>query len=36
MPYVGRDLDIGARKLVQVSGSSPATSYTLQSSSVNP
>lgn len=35
MPYVGRDLDIGTRKLIQVSGSSPATSYTLQSSSVD-
>jgi hypothetical protein len=35
MPYVGSDLDIGARKLIQVSGSSPATSYTLQSSSVD-
>ena len=35
MPYVGRDLDIGARKLIQVSGSSPATSYTLQRNSQN-
>ena len=35
MPYIGRDLDIGARKIISVSGSSPATSYTLQSSSVN-
>ena len=35
MPYIGRNLDIGDRKLISVSGSSPATSYTLQSSSVN-
>jgi len=35
MPYVGRDLDIGARKILSVSGSSPATSYTLQYDSTN-
>ena len=35
MPYVGRDLDIGSRKILAVSGSSPATSYTLQYSSTN-
>ena len=35
MPYVGRDLQIGDRKLLTVSGSTPATSYTLQNNSVN-
>ena len=30
MPYVGRDLDIGSRKILSLSGSTPATSYTLQ------
>ena len=30
MPYVGRDLDIGSRKILSLSGSPPATSYTLQ------
>ena len=31
MPYVGRDLSIGDRKILSVSGSTPATSYTLAS-----
>ena len=35
MPYIGRDLDIGSRKILAVSGSTPATSYTLQYNSVN-
>ena len=35
MPYVGRDLSIGDRKILSVSGSTPATSYTLQNNSVN-
>ena len=30
MPYIGRDLDIGSRKILSLSGSTPATSYTLQ------
>ena len=33
MPYVGRDLDIGSRKILSLSGSTPATAYTLQSNS---
>ena len=35
MPYIGRGLDIGSRKILAVSGSTPATSYTLQYNSVN-
>jgi len=35
MPYIGRDLDIGSRKILSVSGSTPATTYTLQYDSVN-
>ena len=35
MPYIGRGLDIGSRKILAVSGSTPATSYTLQYDSVN-
>ena len=35
MPYIGRDLSIGDRKILTVSGSTPATSYTLQSDSIN-
>ena len=35
MPYVGRDLSIGDRKILSVSGSTPATSYTLQNASVD-
>ena len=35
MPYIGRNLDIGSRKILAVSGSTPATSYTLQYDSVN-
>ena len=30
MPYLGRDLDIGSRKILSLSGSTPAPSYTLQ------
>ena len=30
MAYIGRDLNIGDRKILSVTGSSPATSYTLQ------
>ena len=35
MPYVGRDLNIGDRKILSVSGSTPATTYTLQNASVD-
>ena len=35
MPYIGRDLDIGSRKILSLSGSSPATSYTLQYNSAD-
>ena len=35
MPYIGRGLDIGSRKILAVSGSTPATSYTLQYDSAN-
>jgi hypothetical protein len=35
MPYVGRDLSIGDRKILSVSGSTPATTYTLQNASVD-
>lgn len=35
MSYIGRDLNIGDRKILSVSGSTPATSYTLQHNSVN-
>ena len=35
MPYIGRNLDIGSRKILSVSGSTPATSYTLQYDSAN-
>ena len=35
MPYVGRDLSIGDRKILSVSGSTPATSFTLQNASVD-
>jgi hypothetical protein len=35
MPYIGRNLDIGSRKILAVSGSTPATSYTLQYDSVD-
>ena len=35
MPYIGRGLDIGSRKILAVSGSTPATSYTLQYDSTN-
>ena len=35
MSYVGRDLNIGDRRILSVSGSTPATSYTLQHNSVN-
>ena len=30
MPSIGRELDIGSRKILSLSGSTPATSYTLQ------
>ncbi len=35
MPYVGRDLSIGDRKILTPTGSTPATTYTLQNSSVD-
>lgn len=35
MSYIGRDLNIGDRRILSVSGSTPATSYTLQHNSVN-
>jgi hypothetical protein len=35
MPYIGRDLDIGSRKILSLSGSTPATSYTLQYNSAD-
>ena len=35
MAYIGRDLNIGDRKILSVTGSSPATSYTLQYNSQN-
>ena len=35
MSYIGRDLNIGDRKILSVTGSSPATSYTLQHNSQN-
>ena len=35
MPYIGRNLDIGSRKILSLSGSTPATSYTLQYDSAN-
>jgi len=33
MPYVGRDLSIGDRKILTPTGSTPATTYTLQNNS---
>jgi hypothetical protein len=35
MPYVGRDLSIGDRKILTPTGSTPATTYTLQNASVD-
>ena len=35
MSYIGRNLNIGDRRILSVSGSTPATSYTLQHNSVN-
>ena len=35
MSYIGRDLNIGDRRILSVSGSTPATSYTLQHNSAN-
>jgi hypothetical protein len=35
MSYIGRNLNIGDRKILSVTGSSPATSYTLQHNSQN-
>ena len=35
MPYIGRNLDIGSRKILSLSGSTPATSYTLQYNSAD-
>ena len=35
MAYIGRTPNIGDRKILSVTGSSPATSYTLQHNSVN-
>lgn len=35
MPYVGRDLNIGDRKILTPTGSTPATTYTLQNASVD-
>ena len=35
MPYVGRDLSIGDRKILTPTGTTPATSFTLQNASVN-
>ena len=35
MPYVGRDLQIGDRKILTPTGSTPATSFVLQNNSVN-
>ena len=35
MPYIGRNLNIGDRSLLTLSGSTPATRYTLQKNSQN-
>ena len=35
MPYVGRDLSIGDRKILTPTGTTPATTYTLQNASVD-
>jgi len=35
MAYIGRNLNIGDRKILSVTGSSPATSYVLQHNSQN-
>jgi hypothetical protein len=35
MPYVGRDLSIGDRRILTPTGTTPATSFTLQNASVN-
>ena len=35
MPYVGRDLSIGDRKILTPTGSTPATTYVLQNNSEN-
>lgn len=35
MSYIGRQLNIGDRRILSVSGSTPATSYTLQYNSAN-
>ena len=35
MPYVGRDLSIGDRKILTPTGTTPATSFTLQNASVD-
>jgi hypothetical protein len=35
MGYIGTSPNIGDRKILSVTGSSPATSYTLQHNSVN-
>jgi hypothetical protein len=35
MPYVGRDLSIGDRHILTPTGTTPATSFTLQNASVN-
>ena len=35
MPYIGRNLNVGDRSLLTLSGSTPATSYTLQKNSQN-
>jgi protein involved in polysaccharide export with SLBB domain len=35
MPYVGRDLNVGDRIKLSVTGSTPATSFVLQNAGVN-
>jgi len=35
MPYVGRDLDIGDRHILTPTGTTPATTFTLQNASVD-
>jgi len=35
MPYVGRDLSIGDRRILTPTGTTPATTYTLQNASVD-
>jgi len=35
MPYVGRDLNVGDRIKLSVTGTTPATTYTLQNASVD-